>query len=146
MKLEKCLQHISDLNGKFFTIRFRKRTDRTIREMTCRTHLAPVPGGAPRYSFATHKLIPVYETATDQRKVIPIEGITEIKIDGAWKKVTQPPLHTTPSALPLTKAQQAQAESAANRGGPASDEYAKADRSRRKTLTTPRFYSEEATV
>ena len=81
-------QYIRDINGRFFSIKFKKRTNGKIREMLCRTgvkcHL--VPNAKPQYrqNFAQNDLIGVFDIQANAYRCIPIEGIEAIKINGKW--------------------------------------------------------------
>ena len=80
-----ALQFISERGGKFFAVRFTKRTTGETREMSCRqgvkSHLS---GGEPAYDFRAKGLIPVYDMQAAGYRSIPTEGITAVKIDGEW--------------------------------------------------------------
>ncbi len=84
----KALQFIADRGGKFFAVRFTKRTTGETREMSCRqgvkSHLA---GGEPAYDFGAKGLIPVYDMQAAGYRSIPTEGITALKLDGEWVEV-----------------------------------------------------------
>lgn len=90
MKIADVLKFIKETNGRFFSIKFEKRTTGEIREMLCRTgvtsHLVAVPS-KEGLNFKKHNLIPVFDVKKEEYRSIPIEGITEIKIEGTWEKV-----------------------------------------------------------
>ncbi len=88
MKIQKALEFIQHRDGKIFTIRFTKRTTGELREMVCRQGVKKYLAGGKSIDFASHKLIPVYDMQKQAYRSISIEGITEIKVDGTWRKVT----------------------------------------------------------
>lgn len=69
-------------DGKFFTVRFVKRTDGTERLMNCRVR-PPVEGGpGMRYDPASHELLVVWEIPRRAWRQIPADGIIEIRAHG----------------------------------------------------------------
>ena len=82
-----AIRFIDLSNGKFISLRFTKRTTGEVREMLCRTGVKKhLKGGDASYSFADKGLIPVFDMQNGYRS-IPIEGITQLKIDGQWQDV-----------------------------------------------------------
>jgi len=86
-----AVNFIKGTNGKFFSLKFIKRTDGTLREMLARTGvkkgLAENPS-KPGTDFGANNLIAVFDVQKDAYRSIPIEGIKEIMIDGEWHAVT----------------------------------------------------------
>lgn len=97
MSLEQALTWILNQASKIFTVRFVKRTDNSIREMTCRLGVSVKKGikdGERAYDPAEHSLIWVYDfncarKGEAARRSIPVEGLLAIKIDGEWVEVTK---------------------------------------------------------
>jgi hypothetical protein len=92
MTREEVVKYIRDTEGRFFKVRFIKRTDGSLREMLARTGVRKyVKGTGASYSFQAHGLIPVFDVEADDHKgayrSIPIDGITEVMIHGDWEKV-----------------------------------------------------------
>ena len=81
-------------NGQIFTVKFIKRSDKTLRTMNCRKGVQKgVTGKGMAYDPAKKNLIPVYDmqvakalkkTESDQKafRMISVEGIREMTIDG----------------------------------------------------------------
>lgn len=91
MTRKEIVDWIGQRNGKMFAIKFIKRSTGQIREMVCRQgvkrDLADIPDKTKIVDFVNNALIPVFDVQADAYKSIPIEGITEVKIDGIWEKV-----------------------------------------------------------
>lgn len=95
MTRKEALDYIEEQGGKIFSIRFKKRSDGTIREMVCRqgvkTGLAFAPSKPPT-DWSANALIPVYDMQAKGYRSIPIEGILALKVEGKWEDVgLQPP-------------------------------------------------------
>jgi len=70
---------IESTNGQFFTVKFVKRSDNSVRVMNCRTGVKQgLVGGVLPYNAKEAKLIPVYEMKTENRRCIPLENIISI--------------------------------------------------------------------
>lgn len=86
---DEAVRFIRQTDGKFFSVRFTKRTTGEPRHMTARLgvkkHLA---GGEPAYNFDNKGLIPVYDIHAPGYRSIPIEGITAVMIRGRWHEIT----------------------------------------------------------
>lgn len=80
---------IEQSKGRIFSVKFISRTTGEFREMTCRTgvtkHLA---GGERAYDPAEHNLVYVYDMKNGYR-CFPLDGLTEIKIDGEWHTIVK---------------------------------------------------------
>jgi hypothetical protein len=68
-------------DGKFFSVRFRKRTDGDIRVMNCRVR-PPTKGPGMAYDPAARGLLVVWDIRASGWRMIPAEGIIEIKHHG----------------------------------------------------------------
>lgn len=89
-----AVRHIEASGGKLFSVRFAKRSDGSVRTMCCRTGVANRrQGGSLAFDPASKGLILVFDmnigTAGGQGayRMIPIEGLLQIKIDGEWLDV-----------------------------------------------------------
>lgn len=90
MPIAEVLRFIEETNGRFFSVRFLKRTDGTERTMTCRTGVRSRLTAAPSkegVDFAKNNSLCVFDTQADGYRTIPVEGITAIKIYGDWLPV-----------------------------------------------------------
>lgn len=98
MTVTEAVTWICNQASKIFTVRFVKRTDGTVREMTCRLGVMIRKGladGERAYEPDQKNLIWVYDFKCAQkgeaaRRSIPIEGLQAVKIDGQWISVQQP--------------------------------------------------------
>jgi len=93
---------INNSKGKFFTVRFEKRTNQQLRTMTARTGVRKhTRGGSLAFDPASRGLIGVFELGNNQDpktgqftghtegyKFIPIDGILQLKIGGKQYDVT----------------------------------------------------------
>ncbi len=77
--------------GQFFSVRFRKRSDGTIRDMPrCRMGVSKyIRGGERAYDFGEKELLPVFDMDKGQYRSIPIEGIILINGEPPRKEVIQ---------------------------------------------------------
>lgn len=74
--------------GQFFSVRFRKRSDGTIRDMRCRMGVAKhIKGGERAYDFKEKNLLPVYDMEKQAYRSIPIEAIILINNEPPTKEV-----------------------------------------------------------
>lgn len=84
-----AIQFICESEGKFFSVKFTKRTTGESRTMRCRTGVTKhLTGGGAKYSFSEKDLIPVYDMDKEAYRSIPLEGITDIMVKGEWEKVS----------------------------------------------------------
>lgn len=91
MTVDEAVEFIRSTKGRFFTVEFAKRSDGSLRTMTCRTGVkAGLAGGEAAYDPVAHGLIWVYEINTHGRRSIPIEGLRRVKKNGLWHLVKQP--------------------------------------------------------
>jgi hypothetical protein len=83
---DEAAERILNNKGKFFSVTFRKRSDRSLRTMTARTGIRRYVNGQGRsYDAASHKLLSVGEIVGGrnvQYRVVPIEGIRKLRIGG----------------------------------------------------------------
>lgn len=80
MEVSELYDRVRD--GKFFSVKFRKRTDGDIRVMNCRVR-PPVTGG-PGLAFdpTSRGLLVVWDIPARGWRMIPADGIIEIKHHG----------------------------------------------------------------
>jgi hypothetical protein len=87
MTRAEAVAYIRERNGLIFSVRFRKRTDGTVRDMVCRqgvkSHLVEEPSKPPT-DWKANALIPVFDMAAGAYRSIPIEGILAVKVKGEW--------------------------------------------------------------
>jgi len=70
-------------DGKFFGVKFVKRTDGKIRVMNARYGVTQgVKGVGAPYDFESHNLLPVYDTRKRAFRCIPAESILELRVHG----------------------------------------------------------------
>ena len=87
--IEEVVSFIHGTNGKFFGVKFIKRTTGEQRDMVCRTGVhSHLSGGVAAYNPTEKGLICVFDVQKNGYRSIPIEGIIEVKIDGVYHKVT----------------------------------------------------------
>lgn len=73
---------IKESNGKFFTVTFNKRSDGAKRVMNARTNVVKhLKGGKQKYDPAKYKLLTVYDVISKGYRMIPIDGIINLKIN-----------------------------------------------------------------
>lgn len=74
---------IEGSGGKFFSVEFTKRTTGELRKMVCRTGVrSHLKGGELGYDPVEKRLITVFDTAKNQYRSIPLEGIRRVVLDG----------------------------------------------------------------
>ncbi len=82
---KKAVAWIQARSGKFFSVKFLKRTTGELREMTCRQGVkVHLKGGPPAYDYNAKSLLPVWDTVAAGYRSIPTEGLTAVKIAGKW--------------------------------------------------------------
>lgn len=83
LERSKVRDYLLNLNGKFFTIQFIKRSNGELRTMNCttnyRSHLA---GGQASYDFQAKNLLPVWDLKSKGFRSIPLEGVISITSGG----------------------------------------------------------------
>lgn len=66
-------------NGKFFTVKFVKRSTGELRTMNCRLGVTKhLKGGTKSYNDKDHKLVTVYDLKSEGYRCIALEGVTEV--------------------------------------------------------------------
>jgi hypothetical protein len=68
-------------DGKFFSVRFIKRTDGTERLMNCRVR-PPTGSGGLRYDPASEDLLLVWDLRKKGYRMIPAENVIEVRAHG----------------------------------------------------------------
>jgi hypothetical protein len=75
---------------KFFTVTFNKRTTGEQRTMNCRKGVTKaLQGGVAAYDFKERDLVCVYDVQAAGYRSIPLEGITEVKMEGEVYQVVK---------------------------------------------------------
>lgn len=79
---ENVRERIQELNGKIFSVKFRKKNGE-IRDMLCRTGVKKYTnGGELNYDPVEKGLIPVFDLQKSAYRMISIEGLISIKLQG----------------------------------------------------------------
>lgn len=90
LKADEVGQFLHDLNGKFFTIEFVKRTTGEVRKMTATTNYqSKLAGGEAAYDFGEKKLIPVWDLAKQAFRSIPLDSVLTINAKGDTYKIVK---------------------------------------------------------
>lgn len=90
MNLATAIGYVKKSKGRFLSLEFVKRTDGTVRRMLCRTGVKCfLKGGVPAYDFESKGLLPVYDMVKHEYRSVPLDGLTQIKVDGNWLPVTK---------------------------------------------------------
>lgn len=72
------LQKVGE-NGKFFTVKFIKRSNGDERVMNCRLGVTKhLKGGAKAYDDSVHRLLTVFDVKSQGYRCIPLESLLEI--------------------------------------------------------------------
>jgi hypothetical protein len=69
-------------DGKFFSIRFVKRTDGSIRNMLARRGVKSVGGGSLNFSPADHNLLQVFDMKKQAFRLVPAENVIQLRTKG----------------------------------------------------------------
>lgn len=78
-----AVKMIEESGGKIMTVIFRKRTDKKLRSMNCRTEVTKgVKGVGNGIDKKVHKLSTVYDMQARAFRSISHEGIIQIKLAG----------------------------------------------------------------
>lgn len=82
---------INGAGNRLFSVTFTKRTNNEIREMVCRKKVTKhLKGGVLPYDAKSNNLITVFDVAPGKGyRVIPVENIIKIKIDGIEYKFSK---------------------------------------------------------
>lgn len=91
LTLEQAQEKIKSYNkGHFFSVHFIKRTNNEYRKMVCRKGVKKfVKGIGAGYNFSEKLLVSVWDTHKKEYRVINLETIKYLKIDGKEIKVIQ---------------------------------------------------------
>lgn len=90
MNLTEVRKQLLETDGKIFSVRFKKRTDGSIREMICRTGVKKYLKDDPKkpgINFKANNLISVYDMEAKGYRSIPLEGVIGFKSGGDWIEV-----------------------------------------------------------
>lgn len=95
MTRQEAVDYLTRQNGKIVAVEFRKRGDGNLRLMTCRQGVVSrLKGGEPSYDATSKGLIRVFDMNAMTKdgkqgdyRCVPVEGITQIKVDGQWVSV-----------------------------------------------------------
>jgi hypothetical protein len=78
--LTELRSHVAD--GKFFSVKFRKRTDGTMRVMNCRVRPPVTDGPGLPYDPAQHDLLVVWDLHKRAWRQIPADNVIELRAHG----------------------------------------------------------------
>ena len=82
MNKETAVKTILESNGKIFTVTFNKRSNSEERVMNCRLNVTKhLRGGTLGYDPKVKQLIIVWDLKNEGYRSIPMEGITNLKIN-----------------------------------------------------------------
>jgi hypothetical protein len=93
VKIVAVLKLIAESHGEPFAVRFVKRSNGEVREMTARTEVTKgLKGGERAYDFEEKGLVGVWDVMKEQYRVIPVEGITHFMptLKDGWEEVEHP--------------------------------------------------------
>lgn len=83
MDTEQIKQLIKSSQGKFFSVKFIKRTNGQTRKMTARLGVTKyLKGGSKPFSDSVHSLITVYDCQAKGYRSIPLDAVIELKVNG----------------------------------------------------------------
>ena len=83
LKQKRVLSLIKATEGRIFGVDFIKRTDGRVRSMTARLGVKKGQcGGTLPYNPEARNLLPVYEMPEGQYRLIPVESILRVRVDG----------------------------------------------------------------
>lgn len=87
MKREEAKRRIFETKGKIFSVKFTKK-DGSVRDMQCRRGVSKgVKGEGLKYDPDKYNLIPVYDMAVRDYRMINADTIQELKIKGETFKI-----------------------------------------------------------
>lgn len=85
MDYEAIFNEVSD--GKFFSVRFTKRTTGELRKMVCRVGVKKyLSGGQVKYNPRDKGLLSVWDVENKGYRSIPIDGVVSITVHGTTYK------------------------------------------------------------
>ena len=74
---------VSNTNGQFFNVEFKKRTTGELRNMTARVGVSKyITGEGLKYNAKEKDLLPVYDMITKGYRMVSIDGITQLRANG----------------------------------------------------------------
>lgn len=84
------MEFLRNLNGKFFTVEFIKRSTGEVRVMNATTNYeSKLAGGDAAYNFSEKQLIPVWDLQKQAFRSIPTDAVQVIRVAGITYKVTE---------------------------------------------------------
>ena len=95
MTRQQAVEFVRSSGGRIVGVEFVKRTDGTLRRMSCRlgvvSYLLGDLGSGAAYDPAAHGLIRVFDMHRQGYRSVPVEGITAISVNGTWERITDSP-------------------------------------------------------
>ena len=74
---------VSNTNGQFFNVEFKKRTTGELRNMTARVGVSKyITGEGLKYNAKEKDLLPVYDMIAKGYRMVSIDGITQLRANG----------------------------------------------------------------
>ena len=74
---------VSNTNGQFFNVEFKKRTTGELRNMTARVGVSKyITGEGLKYNAKEKDLLPVYDMIAKGYRMVSIDGITRLRTNG----------------------------------------------------------------
>lgn len=74
---------VSNTNGQFFNVEFKKRTTGELRNMTARVGVSKyITGEGLKYNAKEKDLLPVYDMIAKGYRMVSIDGITRLRANG----------------------------------------------------------------
>ena len=74
---------VSNTNGQFFNVEFKKRTTGEQRNMTARVGVSKyITGEGLKYNAKEKDLLPVYDMIAKGYRMVSIDGITQLRANG----------------------------------------------------------------
>ena len=80
---DKVREIVSNTNGQFFNVEFKKRTTGELRYMTARVGVSKyITGEGLKYNAKEKDLLPVYDMIAKGYRMVRIDGITRLRANG----------------------------------------------------------------
>ena len=80
---DKVREIVSNTNGQFFNVEFKKRTTGELRNMTARVGVSKyITGEGLKYNAKEKDLLPVYDMIAKGYRMVSIDGITQLRAKG----------------------------------------------------------------
>ena len=74
---------VSNTNGQFFNVEFKKRTTGELRNMTARVGVSKyITGEGLKYNAKEKDLLPVFDMTAIGYRMVSIDGITQLRANG----------------------------------------------------------------